>query len=259
MTASSDILYLVEDGVATLTLNRVHNANALSVEFAEQLHHVVDMAASDPQVKVLLLNANGKNFCAGAELTPAVLKVNIEDFLNDTCKPLLLALAEMEKPVISVVNGNAAGIGAAIALAADLCVMADDAQLYFAFSDISLVPDGGCSWQLVNQLGSKRAFAIIAEAQRLDAMTCLNLGLCNKVVPAAELHSRAQHWAGKLANRAPLSLRLGKQALRAAQSNSLADSISVEATLQRQCQLSEDFREALTAFGEKRKPVFKGC
>ncbi len=249
----------LEQGVATLTLNRPQAANALSVSFAAEIADLIQRLAGDDAVKLVLLSASGKHFCAGAELSPELMKVDIEAFINETCKPLVLGLAEMDKPVISAVNGSAAGIGAAFALAADLCVMAGDAELFFSFSNINLVPDGGLSWMLQKQLGSKRAFQLIAEGGRLNATQCLEMGLCNKVVAADQLHASATEWAHQLVQRAPLSLRLSKRALTAAANgHSLAESISLEAGFQRQCQLSNDFGEAIRAFQEKRRPVFSG-
>ncbi|BBB30478.1 enoyl-CoA hydratase/isomerase family protein [Neptunomonas japonica] len=260
MPEPADILYQVEGAIATITLNRVNQANAINTVFAQLLLKYCKQAAEDDNVLIVIINANGKNFCAGAELSNEVLTINIEDFINDVCKPIVLLISEMNKPVISVVNGSAAGIGAAFALAADLCVMADDAHFYLAFSDISLVPDGGMSWMLTQQLGKKRAYQLLIEGARISATEALTLGLCNKVFSASQLQTDTLTWAIRLSERAPLSLSLTKHAVNtASQGSGLNQSISTEAKLQRLCQLSEDFQEALAAFKEKRSPQYKGC
>jgi len=137
-------------------------------------------------------------------------------------------------------------------------VMADDAFIYQAFTAISLVPDGGATWHLVRTLGRKRAFEVIATGEKISAQKCLDWGLCNRVVPADELLERGMSWAAELADRAPLSLRYAKQALNEAIENSVGETISKEATLQHICMESEDAIEGVTAFMEKRAPVWKG-
>jgi len=249
-----------QDGITTLSLNRTDRANALNPAYTQEILDQVQQVAEDPDCRLLVFRANGPHFCAGADLTPELMQTDIQQFLNRVCKPLVLSLAQMEKPVISAVNGSAAGIGAALALAADLCVMADDAELFFSFSNLNLVPDGGLSWMLQQQLGRKRAYQLIAEGGRLSAQRCLELGLCNRVVAASELHLEADQWARQLAQRSPLSLRLSKTLMNSAENGAtLAEVISQEAQFQRQCQLSEDFMEAIRAFQEKRAPIFRGC
>ena len=139
-----------------------------------------------------------------------------------------------------------------------LALSADDAYIYQAFVAIGLIPDGGVTWHLVRQLGRKRAFEMIAECEKMSAARCVELGLANRVVPAAQLLEETLRWAHTLAQKAPLALRYAKEALARATQLDLADTISCEARLQNLTVTSDDAKEGVTAFFEKRKPVFKG-
>ena len=136
--------------------------------------------------------------------------------------------------------------------------MAENAYVYQAFTSISLVPDGGATWHLVRTLGRKRAYELIASARKVPAQECMELGLCNRVVPADLLLEEAVSWAQELAEQAPLSLRYAKQAVNEAMENSLDRTISNEAKLQHLCISSEDSKEGVLAFLQKRAPQWKG-
>jgi 2-(1,2-epoxy-1,2-dihydrophenyl)acetyl-CoA isomerase len=154
--------------------------------------------------------------------------------------------------------GSAAGIGMSMALQCDLMIMADNAFLLSPFTTISLVPDGGLSWLLVRQLGYRRAFQLSAESERISAERCVELGLANKAVPAEMLGTAVMEWAQQLAKRAPLSLAATKKAMRFAMDNDWASAYQLEAKLQGELLGSEDNREGIEAFFEKRAPEFKG-
>ena len=150
------------------------------------------------------------------------------------------------------------GIGASFAMACDLAVFADNASIYMAFAHIALVPDGGASWQLLHALGRRRAFEVISLGQRLSAEECLKAGLANRIAPAADLLTCAQSWAEELAARSPMATRRAKQILAHAQGARLADTIVFEASFQNACIASNDCKEGMAAFREKRTPVFTG-
>jgi 2-(1,2-epoxy-1,2-dihydrophenyl)acetyl-CoA isomerase len=167
-------------------------------------------------------------------------------------------IAEMPKPVIAAVEGFVAGIGCAHVLASDLVVMAENAFLMLPFANIALVPDGGITWLLERRIGHRLAFEFAADAERIPAARCRELGLVNRVVPAGTAIEVATEWAGNLALRPPLALARTKQLLRECSSMSLVQAQEREAALQSECIDSADFREGVDAFLAKRPPKFTG-
>jgi 2-(1,2-epoxy-1,2-dihydrophenyl)acetyl-CoA isomerase len=261
MPTYETLLYKVQENVATLTLNRPERRNALDEALMRDLHVGLQEAASDPQIRAVLIAAAGAGFCAGADLSVFQAQPSpqeVYDHIVDGLGPLTMAIVELPKPVIAAVNGVAAGAGASLALACDLRVMAHDASLLMAFSNIGLVPDAGATWFLVRQLGYGRAFEFAAEGDRLSANRCLDLGLANRVVPAQTLADVSLAWALKMARRPTLALALTKQALHFAQTNDLSAAVEYEARMQQQAYQSADFTEGVTAFIQKRDPNFQG-
>lgn len=253
------VLYHVKNRVATLTFNRAGSRNAMNHILRMDLIAQLDRALADDGVRVIVLAATDPVFSAGADLKedmgPDFLP-QVE--LEKEFKPSLMRIATGSKPVIAAVNGPAAGIGSAYAMACDLCVMADNASIYMAFAHIGFIPDGGATWQLLQALGRRRAYELIALGGKLTAAECLQYGLANRVVPAEELAATTQALAEQLAEQAPLALRYAKEALYRVKTTDLADAITFEAGLQNYCVRSDDGREGVTAFLEKRKPVYQG-
>ena len=258
MSMYETILYEVRDGVALLTLNRPERRNALNAALNSDLLAGLQRAETDPAVRAVLITGSGKGFCAGADLAQFEAPEEVYDGIVNGLGRLTTALAGLPKPVIAAVNGVAAGAGASLALACDLRVMAHDAELLMAFSNIGLVPDAGMSWFLVRQVGYGRAFEFAAEGDRLSAERCLELGLTNRVVPATSLFDIAFAWALRMANRPTLALAATKQALQYGQLHDLEATIEFEARKQQDAVQSADFREGVTAFLEKRVPTFTG-
>lgn len=261
MSDEQAILYTTAQGVATLTLNRPERRNAVTPTLLHELRLALDRAAADPTVRALVLTGAGKGFCAGQDLS-AFAGLADPDQVRATViehyKPVIMRLCTIEKPIIAAINGAAAGAGASLALACDLRIMADDATLVQAFSNIGLVPDAGSSWFLVRLVGYSRALEIAISGERIAAQRCLDLGLANRVVPAAALASAAQEWAHQLAQRPTLALGLTKRLMQQAGDRDLETIIHQEAELQTIAIRSHDHREGVTAFLEKRQPVFVG-
>ncbi len=251
---------LETDGpVATLFLDRPEKLNAMDIAILDEMKEAIAWINSDESIRVAVLTGSGRSFCAGADLTMALPgDRTVADHLNEDHRPVLMAVRESPKPWISAVNGACAGIGSAHAMNCDLTVMAEDAFLYQAFAAIGLVPDGAATWHLTHTVGRKLAYEMIATGDRISAARCLELGLCNRVVPAADLVSEAQAWAHTLADRAPLSLRYAKQAVWTAAEGDLSATYDREVELQMLCNASDDFQEGVRAFMQKRKPEFKG-
>jgi 2-(1,2-epoxy-1,2-dihydrophenyl)acetyl-CoA isomerase len=182
----------------------------------------------------------------------------VEQHLVEVYGGIIERLTTLPKPIVAAVNGSAAGAGCSLALACDLRVMADDAHLLQAFSNIALVPDAGSTWLLARQVGYSRAYQIAIEGAPIPADRCLSLGLTNKVAPADDLLDATLDWAHRLAARPTLALGLTKQAMHAAMTSTLQEAIATEARLQTQCLQSDDFTEGLMAFMQKRDPSFTG-
>ena len=254
----SDIVkYEQHSAVAVITLHRPEAMNAFNTELRADLAAALDKAHNDDSVRVVVLTGEGRTFSAGADLKAGIDK-DVSEILQVEYRPVQEAIANIPKPVIAAIPGSAAGIGLSIALQCDLLIMADNAFMLSPFTTISLVPDGGMNWMLVRQLGYRRAFQLSIESERIGAARCVELGLANKAVPAEELSSAALEWAKALASRAPLSLAATKKAMRYAADHDWSSSYDLEAELQGTLLDSEDNREGIQAFLEKRAPKFTG-
>jgi 2-(1,2-epoxy-1,2-dihydrophenyl)acetyl-CoA isomerase len=254
----SDIVkYAQHDKVAVITLHRPDAMNSFNTELRAALAFALEKAHEDDSVRAVVLTGEGRSFSAGADLKASIDR-DVSEILLDEYRPIQETIAKIPKPVIAAVSGSAAGIGLSIALQCDLLIMADNAFMLSPFTTISLVPDGGMNWLLVRQLGYRRAFQLSVESERIPADRCVELGLANKTVPAEELLSAALEWAETLAQRAPLSLAATKKVMRFAADHQWADAYDMEAQLQGELLGSDDNREGVQAFFEKRAPKFEG-
>jgi 2-(1,2-epoxy-1,2-dihydrophenyl)acetyl-CoA isomerase len=251
--------YEQQDTVAIISMNRPDALNGFTSELCEDLVLAFEKAHRDASVHVVVFTGEGRAFSAGADLK--------EGFGGDRTTqakllfeygPVLMAISQIPKPVIAAVPGFAAGIGLSYALHSDLLVMADDAFLLSPFTTISLLPDGGANWMLVRQIGYHRAYQMCIESERVGAEKCLELGLANKVVPAKDLREATVAWAKEIGKRAPLSLAATKKVMRHAMDNDWLSSFTLEAAEQQILTESDDAKEGVTAFLEKRTPNFKG-
>lgn len=255
------VLYQVDSGVATITLNRPARRNAVTPEMLQALHTAILDAGQDERVRAVLLTGAGKGFCAGQDLSifdgvPAPEAVR--EIVLNYYRPLIESICRLEKPVIAAINGVAAGAGASLALACDLRIMAEDASILMAFSNIGLVPDAGASWFLTRLVGYSRAYEIALSGERVTAQRCLELGLTNRVTAANALATEAQQWVHQIAQRPTVALGLTKRVMQQATIQELASILVAEADLQAQATTTADHREGILAFAEKRTPIFTG-
>lgn len=255
-----DTVKLTQQGaVALISIARPDAMNSFNAELRRDLLAAFQEAAADKSTRVAVLAGEGRSFSAGADLKGSLsTEQSVEEQLQAEYRPIFECIADMDQPVIAAVGGSAAGIGMSFALACDLMVMGDNAFLLSPFTSISLVPDGGLNWMLVQQLGYRRAFQLSIESERIDAGRCLELGLTNKVVAADSLLDEAMAWAESIAERAPLSVAATKKVMRHAASGSWASTYDIEAPMQDMLRASEDCAEGVAAFLEKRKAAFKG-
>ena len=254
----SDIVKYEQHGhVAVVTLHRPDSMNAFDTDLRAAVIEAFARARDDASVRAVVFTGEGRCFSAGADLKAGIDR-DVREILESEYRPILEAIADIPKPVIAAVPGSAAGIGFSMALQCDLLIMADNAFLLSPFTTISLVPDGGLNWLLVRQLGYRRAFQLSVESERIPADRCVELGLANKAVAADQLQSAALEWAETLTKRAPLSLAATKKAMRFAADNDWASSYSLEADLQGELLGTEDNREGIQAFLDKRAPKFTG-
>ncbi len=249
-----------QDGqVAIVALNRPDALNGFTTELCEELLAALETAWRDDAIRAVVLTGEGRAFSAGADLKQGFDgERTTQGKLLYEYRPALATIAQMPKPVIAAVPGFAAGVGLSFALHADLLIMAEESFILSPFTTISLVPDGGANWLLVRQLGYRRAFQLSIESERIGAERCVELGIANRTAPADTLRESAVEWAKALSKRAPLSIAATKKVMRAAMDNDWASCFELEAELQEMLRNSDDAKEGVAAFFEKREPDFQG-
>jgi len=250
-------LLSIDGHIATLTLNRPKSFNSLTFDMRVLMLEQIRQVELDKTVRVLILNANGKGFCAGADLMEGMAE-STEDSVLETFGPIITALRKLDKVVLTAVNGVAAGIGAAMVTAADLAVIAEGAYMQMAFSKIALLPDGGLTWDLVRSMGYKRAYRAMIEATNISAQELKEYGIVNEVVPAEELQQYVRDWAERIAQLSPIANKVTKRAMRMSRDLTLEHAVIYEASQQERAAKSADHQAGVEAFKAKTKPVFPG-
>jgi enoyl-CoA hydratase/carnithine racemase len=258
-----EVLYEVEGHVATLTLNRPHRRNAISVRMLRLLGDHLTEADLDPEVRVVLLTGAGKGFCSGLDMKDAVAGRGIGaggsggTVLQTRHLPTVI-LNEMDTPVIGVLNGAAAGYGLDLALGCDLRLVAQSAQLLPAFAKRAIVPESGGTWYLPRLVGWAKAAELCFLARPVDADEAVRIGLANLAVPDAELLTVARGWADEIAANAPLAIRAMKRLFRHGLTEDFPS--HTHHVLLQTLQLfgTADFREGIESFVEGRPPDYTG-
>jgi 2-(1,2-epoxy-1,2-dihydrophenyl)acetyl-CoA isomerase len=260
VSSPTTLLTDLADGVLTLTLNRPDKLNALNDELAAGLQAALKQAERDDSVRCLVLTGAGKGFCAGQDLGAVSGRgsLSFREHLLKTYNPIVAKLRSLEKPAIGAINGAAAGAGLGLALACDFRYAAAGAKFRMAFSGIGLAPDSGTSYFLPRLMGLSRALEFAYTNAAVTAEEALGLGLVNRVVPPEDLAATVKELATRLAQAPTKALGLTKRALYAAQSATLDEALDYEAYLQDIAGRTDDYREGVAAFLEKRPPKFQG-
>lgn len=260
---SDTVIATLHEGWTEICLNRPDRLNSFNDEMHATLASIMNTAAKDNQVRAVLLTGSGRGFCAGQDLSardPSKLKgpPDLSQTLTNYYNPLVKLIRSMDKPVICAVNGVAAGAGANIALACDIVIAADSAKFIQSFAKVGLVPDAGGTWTLTHLLGAARAKALALTAEPLTAATAEQWGLIYKCVAQDELLPQARKLAIKMAAGPTVGLAHTKHAINAATFATFDEQLELEAKLQYDCGRSPDYAEGVSAFLEKRTPVFTG-
>ena len=260
-----DLLEVVKDGVAVLTLNRPDRLNAMSGPMLDAMLEALPRLADDSDVGVVVLTGAGRGFCAGGDVKAMAEGrefggTTLEDKAQTLRSRMEVSrwLHEMPKVTIAMVRGAAAGAGLSLALACDLRVAGDTARFATAFARVGYSGDFGGSWYLTQLVGSAKARELYYTADIVDAPQALALGIVNRVVPDTQLEEETLALAGRLARGPRVAYRYMKRNFNAAESGGLKDCLDLEAWHHTRCGMTEDHREAAKAFVDKREPVFKG-
>ncbi|MBI4287112.1 MAG: enoyl-CoA hydratase [Chloroflexi bacterium] len=250
-----------EAGVATITLNRPDKLNALSPKLINEIPDALEEVGADKSVRAVVLTGNGRAFSAGAELDSPIFSMtnpaDIKEFFGPVSRTVL-AIRNMPKAVVAAVNGPAVGGAMNMVLACDIIIASETARFGEVFVNIGLQPDYGGTYLLPQLIGVGKAMELMLTGRLFDAKEAERLGIVTKVVPADKLEATAQELARKLADAPPLAVAFTKTSVYQAMNMSLGSALEAETRAQSMLFLTEDMKEGIKAFLEKRKPIFKG-
>lgn len=254
------VLYSLTGGVARISMNDPATRNAGSEQMGAELVDALNRASGE--ARAVLFTGEGKAFNSGVNLAAAESLLDdpmrdVGHFLDRWFNPVIIAMREMDQPIVTAVKGAAAGVGAGMAMAGDMIVCGEKGFFLQAFCHVGLVPDGGSSWLLARAIGRVRAMELMLLGERLYGPQALEWGLVNRCVPDDEVEETAMELAKKLAS-GPSSLGLIKRNAWAATDSTLEAALIAERLGQRDASRTEDFVEGVTAFAAKRTPDFKG-
>jgi 2-(1,2-epoxy-1,2-dihydrophenyl)acetyl-CoA isomerase len=255
------ILFSVENGVCSITLNRPEVFNSFNEELSADFIDALKKANKDDAVRVVVISGSGKAFCSGQDLKDIQGKTDTRSLSDSVVRrynPMILTIREMAKPIICKLNGVAAGAGASLALACDIIIAAETASLIEVFANVGLVPDSGSSFFLPRIVGYNKAFELITLASKVSAKEALDLGIIYKVVASEELDTAVNELAQRYASGPTKTYGMIKKMLNKAYTANLADMLQYEAYCQDMAGKSGDYKEGVAAFIEKRKPAFQG-
>jgi 2-(1,2-epoxy-1,2-dihydrophenyl)acetyl-CoA isomerase len=257
-----NVLFVVREGIARLTLNRPDRLNAFNQKMHDEVRDALAQLTSS-DARVLLLTGSGRGFCAGQDLGERARgegdpPLDLGDAIERNYKPLVQLLTALPVPIVCAVNGVAAGAGSSIALACDLVIAKRSARFIQSFVNVGLVADAGATWMLPRLLGQARALGLMMTGEAIDAETAMNWGLIWRSVVDEQFDAEVEKLVAKLAAAPTRALAAAKQAVRGVQAVALLEQMNLERDLQRSLGLSEDYAEGVAAFHAKRVPRFTG-
>jgi 2-(1,2-epoxy-1,2-dihydrophenyl)acetyl-CoA isomerase len=252
--------YELTNGVLTIIMNRPEVFNALNEQMKKDLNDAFKEAEKDPGIRCVVLRGAGeKAFCSGQDLKEhSGSKRSLKESLEKSYNPLVRKMRSMEKPIIGMINGVAAGAGLSVALACDMRIMSTTAKLIEVFIRIGLVPDSGSHWFLPRLVGMARAFEYAATGRDITAEEAERVGLVNKIAPPDQLQKVTMDIASSLAKAPTKAIGLIKRTLNKSLASDLDTILDYEAYIQQVASETEDHKEGVTAFLEKRPAQFKG-
>ncbi len=258
----NNIEFDINEGAATLTLNRPKALNSFTAEMHAEIRQVMQQVIDDPGIRCLVITGAGRGFCAGQDLADRAMRTesgapDVGASVEKNYNPLIRSIMNLPKPVICAVNGVAAGAGASIALACDIVLAARSASFIQVFCKIGLIPDSGGTWNLPRAVGLARAKGLALLGDRLPAETAEEWGLIWKCVDDDDLQQEAQKMAAYFATQPTAALGRIKKLLQESGTNSLSEQLDLEQQAMQELGQSDNYREGVTAFLEKRPPVFK--
>jgi 2-(1,2-epoxy-1,2-dihydrophenyl)acetyl-CoA isomerase len=265
MDENKPLLFRIENGVGWVTLNRPDRKNAMNPEMRDEMFRILDDAVTNEEIRCLVIGATGDGFCTGADLGGSSVGKggpphpgDVRRAMSSNLQRLLRLMMDLEKPIVASVNGVAAGFGAHLAYACDLVVAAKEARFIEVFVRRGLAVDAAGGYILPRRIGLQRAKELVFLGDAISAEEAERFGLVNRVVPRAELATVTSELAERLAKGPTFAIGLSKRLLNKSLESDREAALAEEAYAQTLVTQSEDMKEGIKAFMEKREPVFKG-
>jgi enoyl-CoA hydratase/carnithine racemase len=245
-----------KDFISTITLNRPDRLNALNDQMADELNDVALSIDGDDEVRVVVITGAGRAFCAGADLRAE--RTGRSEIGHGLAERIFTAFNSIEKPIIASINGVAVGGGCTMTLSCDIRIASEEAKFQLPFTRLGICTELGSTYLLPRLIGMGKASELLLMSKMIDAKEAKEIGLVNQVVPADELVKTTHEMASSIAKFPPLSVKMNKRGLRQAMTTDLPSQLQYEALATAYLSSTEDAKEAIKAFREKREPVYKG-